>query len=996
MSHEDKEESRNAQNNKLLMEDLTATLTTTLTASMAKMMDERFEVYQKRKKQELKAKPPDNTSRSTWSSPQKISHTPKSNSMFYSDYQPTNALFKFSGKRNYIEWEKNMEEWFHDHHILREKRLAYAISQLTGDAYKWWVQEVDNRWYNKEPTITSWRDLKELLRNKYAPHTPNRAPQATATVQGLAVQEKKPASHQYFVTKEKSDRHKKSLAPKEKKETVKSKPIVEEQLKDELLKILNAYNKSNKAKCALHSNSEKAKFALPSEFVKDTCDLFEKPDFVLENDQACEKLILCKPVQPSSTLCFSQVLEEKSHEEESPKETLRCLPLVSHFEQPPHFVPKPVLMPFPCNYPRKHCVVNIVGTKEEPPDLEVFPSNLFERTGIGVVLVSRIGYPFNPTRRINKKAYQLELQGKYNVSFSLNDSDLLLFIVDELDLRSNPFQVGEDDMIMGSLDHGAKEQLEPEELGARKQLVAEENGAKEQLLVEENNGKEVILTSNMSHEDKEESRNAQNNKLLMEDLTATLTTTLTASMAKMMDERFEVYQKRKKQELKAKPPDNTSRSTWSSPQKISHTPKSNSMFYSDYQPTNALFKFSGKRNYIEWEKNMEEWFHDHHILREKRLAYAISQLTGDAYKWWVQEVDNRWYNKEPTITSWRDLKELLRNKYAPHTPNRAPQATATVQGLAVQEKKPASHQYFVTKEKSDRHKKSLAPKEKKETVKSKPIVEEQLKDELLKILNAYNKSNKAKCALHSNSEKAKFALPSEFVKDTCDLFEKPDFVLENDQACEKLILCKPVQPSSTLCFSQVLEEKSHEEESPKETLRCLPLVSHFEQPPHFVPKQVLMPFPCNYPRKHYELDLRSNPFQVGEDDMIMGSLDHGAKEQLEPEELGARKQLVAEENGAKEQLLVEENNGKEVILTSKIKLVSLEAIPQPLEVTFDPQDTLLRFQPFISPSFVLFATDPSSLITIHTKRLQGTGSSHRGSHHKRKNTTLANRIQLRF
>ncbi|KAG7585682.1 hypothetical protein ISN45_Aa02g010270 [Arabidopsis thaliana x Arabidopsis arenosa] len=495
MSHEDKEESRNAQNNKLLMEDLTTTLTTTLTASMAKMMDERFEVYQKRKKQELKAKPPDNTSRSTWSSPQKISHNPKSNSMFYSDYQPTNALFKFSGKRNYIEWEKNMEEWFHDHHILREKRLAYAISQLTGDAYKWWVQEVDNRWYNKEPTITSWRDLKELLRNKYAPHTPNRAPQANATVQGLAVQEKKPASHQYFVTKEKSDRHKKSLAPKEKKETVKSKPIVEEQLKDKLLKILNAYNKSNKAKCALHSNSEKAKFALPSEFVKDTCDLFEKPDFVLENDQACEKLILCKPVQPSSTLCFSQVLEEKSHEEESPKETLRCLPLVSHFEQPPHFVPKPVLMPFPCNYPRKHCVVNIVGTKEEPPDLEVLPSNHFERTGIGVVVLSRIDCPFNLTRRINEKAYQLELQGKYNVSSSLNDSDLCLFIVDELDLRSNPFQVGEDDMIMGSLDHGAKEQLEPEELGARKQLVAEENGAKEQLVAEENNGKEVILTS---------------------------------------------------------------------------------------------------------------------------------------------------------------------------------------------------------------------------------------------------------------------------------------------------------------------------------------------------------------------------------------------------------------------------------------------------------------------------------------------------------------------
>ncbi|KAG7627154.1 hypothetical protein ISN45_At03g033790 [Arabidopsis thaliana x Arabidopsis arenosa] len=55
-----------------------------------------------------------------------------------------------------------------------------------------------------------------------------------------------------------------------------------EQLKDELLMILNAYNKPKKAKHPVPSNSEKAKIALPSEFIKDTCDLYEKTDFVLE------------------------------------------------------------------------------------------------------------------------------------------------------------------------------------------------------------------------------------------------------------------------------------------------------------------------------------------------------------------------------------------------------------------------------------------------------------------------------------------------------------------------------------------------------------------------------------------------------------------------------------------------------------------------------------------------------------------------------------------
>ncbi|KAL9858938.1 hypothetical protein AtNW77_Chr1g0042381 [Arabidopsis thaliana] len=55
-----------------------------------------------------------------------------------------------------------------------------------------------------------------------------------------------------------------------------------EQLKDELLMILNAYNKLKKAKHPLPSNSEKAQIALPSKFTKDTCDLYEKTYFVLE------------------------------------------------------------------------------------------------------------------------------------------------------------------------------------------------------------------------------------------------------------------------------------------------------------------------------------------------------------------------------------------------------------------------------------------------------------------------------------------------------------------------------------------------------------------------------------------------------------------------------------------------------------------------------------------------------------------------------------------
>ncbi|KAG7567588.1 Ribosomal protein L4 domain superfamily [Arabidopsis thaliana x Arabidopsis arenosa] len=121
------------------------------------------------------------------------------------------------------------------------------------------------------------------------------------------------------------------------------------QFEDELLKIFNAYNKPKKAKCVLLSNSEKAKFALPSKFVKDTCDLSEKLDFMLKNDQPYDKLFLSKPVQPSSTFCFSQVIEEESQEE-----VQRSLPsIVTNLEQQTIFVPEPILESN--EHYQKHC-----------------------------------------------------------------------------------------------------------------------------------------------------------------------------------------------------------------------------------------------------------------------------------------------------------------------------------------------------------------------------------------------------------------------------------------------------------------------------------------------------------------------------------------------------------------------------------------------------------------------------------------------------------------
>ncbi|KAG7559434.1 hypothetical protein ISN45_Aa05g010300 [Arabidopsis thaliana x Arabidopsis arenosa] len=147
--------------------------------------------------------------------------------------------------------------------------------------------------------------------------------------------------------------------------------LAKEQFEDELLKILNAYNKPKKANRGLPSNSEKAKLPLPSKFVKDTCDLSEKPDFVLKNDKPCDKLILSKPVQPSSTFCFSQVIEEESQEE-----VQRSLPsIVTNLEQPTIFVPEPILESN--EHYQKHCKEVDLVTKK--PNLFVLISTQDEK-----------------------------------------------------------------------------------------------------------------------------------------------------------------------------------------------------------------------------------------------------------------------------------------------------------------------------------------------------------------------------------------------------------------------------------------------------------------------------------------------------------------------------------------------------------------------------------------------------------------------------------------
>ncbi|XP_048633277.1 uncharacterized protein LOC125607864 [Brassica napus] len=117
----------------------------------------------------VEPKPPDPSRINQHPTSQTHTHHVANSRFEYNSFADKVKLFTFSGKRGYLIWERNLDEWFHYNNILKEERLAYAIDQLRDDAFKWWVQEEDDRWYYKEPTIKTWRDLKELMRYEFAP-----------------------------------------------------------------------------------------------------------------------------------------------------------------------------------------------------------------------------------------------------------------------------------------------------------------------------------------------------------------------------------------------------------------------------------------------------------------------------------------------------------------------------------------------------------------------------------------------------------------------------------------------------------------------------------------------------------------------------------------------------------------------------------------------------------------------------------------------------------
>ncbi|KAG5374312.1 hypothetical protein IGI04_042378, partial [Brassica rapa subsp. trilocularis] len=245
----------------------------------------------------------------TSSRPHQASRTPKSNiHSSYNQIVTKPQIYVFTGEGDYLKWERTIEKWLCYNKILKREALAYVMSQLKGNVFKWLLQEEDDRRYYKEPAITTWEDLKLLLRKKYASkgHTSLKSPKKkviSATDFKSEKSETKMADYEKEIsslvkeilkTSEHLDKQKKLPKNQEPVATVSELNDAEP---DSAAPIQEAQTKTSMGK---------GKFEKEQEF-----SLF-LPHSESNFDNSFDELTCLEPVQPSRIVSVSQVAKEDS------------------------------------------------------------------------------------------------------------------------------------------------------------------------------------------------------------------------------------------------------------------------------------------------------------------------------------------------------------------------------------------------------------------------------------------------------------------------------------------------------------------------------------------------------------------------------------------------------------------------------------------------------------------------------------------------------------
>ena len=78
----------------------------------------------------------------------------------------------FQGKNDpeaYLEWEKKIELVFDCHNYSESKKVKLAAIEFSDYAIVWWDQLVTSRRRNGERPISTWGEMKLVMRKRFIP-----------------------------------------------------------------------------------------------------------------------------------------------------------------------------------------------------------------------------------------------------------------------------------------------------------------------------------------------------------------------------------------------------------------------------------------------------------------------------------------------------------------------------------------------------------------------------------------------------------------------------------------------------------------------------------------------------------------------------------------------------------------------------------------------------------------------------------------------------------
>ncbi|XP_056848970.1 uncharacterized protein LOC130499089 [Raphanus sativus] len=87
-----------------------------------------------------------------------------------SGYEEELTIPFFYGKIDteaYLDWEKKMEFFFGLQYYTEKKRVCLAVNGLCGSAFSWWQRVSQTRRFEKKSQITSWVEMKTLMKKRF-------------------------------------------------------------------------------------------------------------------------------------------------------------------------------------------------------------------------------------------------------------------------------------------------------------------------------------------------------------------------------------------------------------------------------------------------------------------------------------------------------------------------------------------------------------------------------------------------------------------------------------------------------------------------------------------------------------------------------------------------------------------------------------------------------------------------------------------------------------